>query len=557
MLESFGEAHPMEATMDVSGKTIPMLVDERAGDEGLALMFPDQVADWSEYQALTMVAAARFCALGVGPGDKVGLLQHGDIDMITLMIGAMRLGAVAVPVNARYKSTELRYLVEHADLKVLMVGEDFVDVVLEAIPALSTTESTDLDLGEAPALEHVVGPDAGLPGFVSRAEFDLGSESVTADEIADMQSTTTADDVCLLLYTSGTTASPKGCMHSHSTMLHEAFSLGVDRLRLTADDVFWSPLPLFHVGGIDTLLSSLVAGCKFCHVGLFEPGLALRQLTEQRCTVAFPAFETIWLAVLDHADFEEADLSALRIVVNVGVPERLRSMQERLPHAVQVSAVGGTEAAGFLSIGVIEDSLDERVETGGHIVAGMEAKLIDPETGKDLPPGNTGELLFRGVSRFLGYYRDPEVTAACIDEDGWFHSGDVIRQDGDGRITFVSRLKDMLKVGGENVAAAEIESYLASHPSVHIVQVVAAPDARYDEVAAAFVQLKPGVSATEAELIDYCRGQIATFKVPRYVRFVDEWPMSGTKVQKYRLREDIAKELADAGILEAPRIEST
>jgi fatty-acyl-CoA synthase len=182
---------------------------------------------------------------------------------------------------------------------------------------------------------------------------------------------------------------------------------------------------------------------------------------------------------------------------------------------------------------------------------------LDPETGAELPPGNTGELLFRGVSRFLGYYRDPEVTAERIDDDGWFHSGDIIRQDEDGRITFLSRLKDMLKVGGENVAAAEIEDYLASHPAVQIVQVVSAPDARYEEVACAYVQLKPAETVTEADLIDYCTGKISTFKVPRYVRFLDEWPMSGTKVQKYKLRERIAAELEELGVTEAPKISSS
>jgi fatty-acyl-CoA synthase len=303
-------------------------------------------------------------------------------------------------------------------------------------------------------------------------------------------------------------------------------------------------------------LSSLVAGCTFCHVGIFEPGLAVKQLAEERCTVGFPAFETIWLAVLDQPAFADADLSALRTVVNVGVPERLRSMQTRMPQAVQVSAVGCTEAAGFLSIGVVEDPLDERVLTGGHLLSGMEAKLLDPETGAELPPGNTGELLFRGVSRFLGYYRDPDVTAERIDADGWFHSGDIIRQDIDGRITFLSRLKDMLKVGGENVAAAEIESHMATHAAVQIVQVVAAPDSRYAEVPAAFVELKEGAAVTEEELIDHCRGKVATFKVPRYVRFVNEWPMSGTKVQKYKLREQIADELRERGITEAPRISS-
>jgi fatty-acyl-CoA synthase len=452
---------------------------------------------------------------------------------------------------------ELRYLIEHADLRVLLVGEDFVPVVAEALPSLAAQPAAPLDIEEAPKLRHVIGPESAPAGFVPRDEFEAGGAKISPEEIAELQGRTRSDDLALLLYTSGTTAHPKGCMHSHSTMLLEAVSLGLDRLRLTSDDVFWSPLPLFHVGGIDTWLASIVAGCTFCHAGIFEPGLSIKQLVEERCTIAFPAFETIWLAVLDHPDFAGADLSAVRIVVNVGVPERLRSMQERVPHAVQVSAVGCTEAAGFLSCGVVEDSLDDRVFTGGHVVAGMEVKLLDPETGAELPPGNTGELLFRGVSRFLGYYRDAEATAECIDDDGWFHSGDIIRQDEDGRITFLSRLKDMLKVGGENVAAAEIEDYLASHPAIQMVQVVAAPDARYNEVAAAFVQLKQGGSATEAELIEYCTGKISTFKVPRYVRFIDEWPMSGTKVQKYKLRERIAAELAELGVAEAPKIASS
>lgn len=548
------------ASTSVTGATIPGLLDQRASDTGdrEALVFPDERLTCAEYAQRTMTAARSLLALGVAPGDKVGVLQHGGVDMIATMIGAMRLGAVAVPVNARYKSVELAYLIAHADLRVLIVDDDFIDTTLEALPSLAEADAAALSLAEAPELCHVVGPTGdGRRGVLSRAEFDAGADRVTDAQVAEIQASTSADDITLLLYTSGTTAHPKGCMHSHATMLHEAENLGVDRLRLTEDDVFWSPLPLFHVGGIDTLLSSLVAGCCFCHVGVFEPGLAIRQLADERCTIAFPAFETIWLAVLDHADFASADLSALRIVVNVGVPERLRSMQERLPHAIQVSAVGGTEAAGFLSIGVIEDSLEERCETGGHVVAGMEVRLLDPATGDELPPGSTGELLFRGTSRFLGYYNDAEVTAQCIDADGWFHSGDIIRQDIDGRITFLSRLKDMLKVGGENVAAAEIESHLATHPAVGIVQVVAAPDARYAEVPAAFVQLREGAEVSEQELIDHCRGVIATFKVPRYVRFVDEWPMSGTKVQKYRLREQIAAELSSKGITEAPKITST
>ena len=200
--------------------------------------------------------------------------------------------------------------------------------------------------------------------------------------------------------------------------------------------------------------------------------------------------------------------------------------------------------------------MEARSTTSGLPLRDIEIRTIDPETGADTGAGVPGELIMRGPTRFHRYHDDPEQTALTIDADGWYHSGDLGRLDEAGRVSFVGRLKDMLKVGGENVAAAEIEAYLVTHPAVEIVQVVGAPDARYLEVAAAFVQLCAGASVTEQELIDYCRGEIATFKVPRYVRFVEEWPMSGTKIQKFRLREQITTELEQAGITEAPRITS-
>jgi fatty-acyl-CoA synthase len=238
------------------------------------------------------------------------------------------------------------------------------------------------------------------------------------------------------------------------------------------------------------------------------------------------------------------------------LPEIRVWMQERFPVVPQISAFGGTEHGGFVSLGRVDDPLEARLNTSGRPFARTEVRIVDSETGEVTPTGAAGELLVRGPSRFVGYHNEPELTAAAIDDDGWYHSGDLGRLDEDGRVSFVGRLKDMLKVGGENVAAAEIETFLLTHPAVEIVQVVSAPDARYTEVAAAFVQLRAGQEATEEELIDFCRGRIATFKVPRYVRFVGEWPMSGTKIQKFRLREQIAAELEEAGITEAPRITS-
>ena len=290
--------------------------------------------------------------------------------------------------------------------------------------------------------------------------------------------------------------------------------------------------------------------------GFFEPGEALDLLERERCTVAFPAFETIWLAVLNHPRFAEADLAALRLVINVGVRTTLESMQARVPHAPQVSCTGSTETCAFACIGEPDDPLETRLTTSGRPLRSVEVRTVDPETGLDSGPGVVGELLFRGPSLFVRYHDDPESTALAIDDDGWFHTGDLGTLDAEGRVSFVGRLKDMLKVGGENVAAADVESYLLTHPAAEIVQVVGVPDARYIEVPAAFVQLRQGATATEAELVDFCRGQIATFKVPRYVRFVDEWPMSGTKIQKFRLREQLVAELESAGITEAPRIAS-
>jgi fatty-acyl-CoA synthase len=232
-------------------------------------------------------------------------------------------------------------------------------------------------------------------------------------------------------------------------------------------------------------------------------------------------------------------------------------MQERLPQVPQVSAFGGTETGGFAVLGEAHEPLESRITTGGRPLRDCEIRCVDPETGVEVEPGVTGELLMRGPARFARYHDDPEETTRAIDAEGWFHSGDLGRIDGDGRVAFVGRLKDMLKVGGENVAAAEVESHLLTHPAVEIVQVVAAPDARYEEVPAAFVQLAPGQTAGEQELIDHCLGKIATFKVPRYVRFLEEWPMSGTKIRKVELRERIAAELAAAGITEAPKLSSS
>jgi fatty-acyl-CoA synthase len=345
-------------------------------------------------------------------------------------------------------------------------------------------------------------------------------------------------------------------MLTHESVVRHGMNVQRTKFRTTADDRFWDPLPLFHIGGIVPMLGCLGIGATYYHAGHFEATQALDTLEQERITIAYPAFETIWLQVLDHPRFPEADLSALRLIQNIAIPERLQQMHDRLPTAAQVSSFGATECSSNLTLPDPDDPLEVRIATLGGPVPGMEIKIVDPETGDDREPGVVGELCLRGYARFEGYYKDPDLTAKAIDDGGWFHTGDLASIDDAGRLIYAGRLKDMLKVGGENVSALEVEDYLARHPAVQIVQVIGVPDARYDEVAAAFIQLRSGAEATEQEVIEFCVGKIATFKVPRYVRFVDEWPMSGTKIQKFVLRDTLSEELRERGIAEAPRLES-
>lgn len=546
----------------VAGMTVSRLMDQVADDAPDAeLAFPGERVTYRRLADGSVAAAVALRRLGVGPGDSVGVLAHGGVSVVDLIFATARLGAVVVPINVRFKSDEVGYVIDNADVRVLLVASELASVVRDALPSLAAARAGRLAPVESPALRRALILDGGPPDGAFESWPEVRSAAAGAEDL-ECRAVRGADtdiepaDPVLMMYTSGTTSRLRGCLHSHSTLIHEGAALA-DRLRLSDKDRFWTPLPFFHVGGFDVLFSSLCARASMQHVGVFDPSVALQQLAAERSTVAFPAFETIWLPVLDHPDFPTTDLSALRLVINVGPPERMRSMQERLPRAIQISCTGCTESMGFCCVGSMDDPAEVRATVSGPVVEGMEARVVDPKTGHGVRDGVVGEFLFRGAVRFLRYHRDPGLTDARIDADGWYHSGDAVTRDAEGRFTFVGRLVDRFKVGGENVSPAEVEDFLASHPAVRIVQVVAAPDTHYGEVGAAYVQLRPGIEASGQELIDFCRDRIATFKIPRYVRFVDEWPMSGTKIQKFRLRERIAAEIQESGVIEAPRITST
>lgn len=547
----------------ISATTLGDLLDRRAAEhpDREAVVFPDEAVSYGGLAERADRFARGLVGLGVQSGDTVGFLLGEQVDALACLFGASKIGALPVPVNARFKGYELTQVLGQSRMRVLVTrpplpgAPDFPALLEQTWPEI-TGGGTDLHLDTAPYLRHIVLlGESERPGYLNSAAFESAGAGVTTRDLNDRAALVRVRDTAVVMYTSGTTASPKGAMLSHEAFTR--FAEGVrDRFGLTGEDRIWTALPLFHIGGIAFAVATINAGATYTHAGFFRPDRALDHLATQRATVALAAFETIWLAVLDQPDFDRRDLSSIRIVMAVGVAERLRQMAARLPRATQVSCFGGTEACSFLSLNELTDTLEQRVTTGGLPMPGMQTRVVDPETGLDLPPDTEGELLFRGSNAFDGYLYAPELTARCIDSDGWFHTGDVATRDPDGRVTFVSRLKDMLKVGGENVSAAEVESYLVGHPAVGIVQVVAAPDSYYVEVPAAFIQLKPGAAATEEEIIDFCRGQIATFRIPRYVRFVDEWPMSGTKIKKFELRDRIAAELRQRGITEAPRLTS-
>ncbi|WP_280275285.1 class I adenylate-forming enzyme family protein [Nocardia wallacei] len=536
--ESHAEPHWIDAT------TLGDLLDRRAHEhpDRIALAFPDLAVSYAELAARAEWIARGLLAAGVAAGDTIGILLPNSVDSIAMLFGAAKVGAIPVPVNTRFKDHELTQVVTHSRMRLLFHDTTAPDLSRIAAAAPDLRRIIMLGAGPAPG------------GAISEQDFLAEAAGVDRSRVRARQQLVRIRDTAMVMYTSGTSASPKGAMISHEALVRFASAVTRTRLFLTEHDRVWTPLPLFHIGGVAFAIAALYAGCRYCHVGLYQPGKALDQLERQRCTIALPGFETIWLPVLNQPDFARRDLSALRLVMAVGVPERLRDMAIRVPHALQVSCFGMTEASSFLSLNRRTDTLEQRVTTGGHPLPGMECRVIDPVTGTDVPPGGEGELLFRGSNCFDGYLHDPELTARSFDDEGWFHSGDIAVLDTDGRVTFISRVKDMLKVGGENVSAVEVEDYLLRHPAVHIAQVVAAPDDYYVEVPAAYIELKPGATASEQEIVEFCLGTIATYRVPRYVRFVDEWPMSGTKIKKYVLRERIRTELDDRGITVAPKL---
>ena len=496
---------------------------------------------YGELEAQARWVGRSLISLGIERGDRVGILMANGLDFTDLLFGASLIGAIPVLYNARFKAREIAHVTADAGIKVVVtndIGEEHTDYV----ELLNRAE-----VHNALSMHHQIFLGTGhREGFMDRDTFCDLAGSVDPGEVEKRHAGTAITDTALMFYTSGTTAMPKGCPLNHVVLQHAGVVGGTDRLRLVEGDVVWNPLPMFHSAFTQPLTGTLHVGGTLVSMAHFEPDEALDLITRERVTVAFPAFPTITLQILHHPRYTPETLSGVRVMLNVGPPEELVAMQALMPHTTQITCFGMSESGGSIAMCNPDDPLPLRSECSGNALPGIDIEVRDPETGETLAHGAPGEIVARGRGVFSGYYNDPEKTEAAFWEGGWFRTGDLGVLDVEGRVTFRGRLKDMLKVGGENVAAVEIEGYLALHPAVKLAQVVGLPDEKYGEVPVAFVELIPGAAATEAEMIDFCLGDIASFKVPRHVRFVEDWPMGATKILKSALRERILAEIATA-----------
>jgi acyl-CoA synthetase (AMP-forming)/AMP-acid ligase II len=489
--------------------------------------------------------ARALAGQGVQPGDHVGILMPNCLDYLWLSYGCALLGASPVHLNARYKRDELRYVVADSDIRLLFTTTlqreftDFTQLLTDVYPTLAHWRAgAVLDLPEAPLLRGVFRFHDVAPG----ADADLGAH--WPGEQAFLAAATASDPtverdperIGLIMYTSGTTANPKACLLSHRA-LEAAGALMVKRWHIGADDRIWDPLPYFHMSTMLPLAATRATGACFIGVPHFEVNAAWPEIVAERPTIMFTAFPAITNEIFAHPEFDAAKLAAVRVMNNVGPPDLLRRYMSLLPQAVHVSAYGLTETGGVNSFHELTDTVEQRIETCGRPFDGIEVRVVDPDTLARLPAETRGELQVRGATLFSGYYKDAEKTRATILPDGWLRTGDLGALTPEGRIRYLGRIKDMLKVGGENVAAIEIESHLLTHPAIKVAQVIGAPDERMQEVPAAFIELQPGATLTAEDVVRHCVGRIASWKVPRHVAFVTDWPMSTTKIQKFALRE--------------------
>jgi fatty-acyl-CoA synthase len=553
---------------DVEGLTVGGLLDlvaERRPDDD-ALVYPDRELRFTyrEFKEVVEKCARALVALGIEKGDHVAVWGQNVPEWVTLQFATGKMGAVLVTVNPAYKAHELKYILDQSDSAALFLTKgvkdaDFVEILAQAVPELAGADDGELSVEELPHLRHAVlmgeGSREGLPIMGFEEFMERGAE-VSPEELEERQESLGADEVINMQYTSGTTGFPKGVQLTHANIVKNAFYIG-ECMELGPEDTVCIPVPFFHCFGcVLGTLNTVTHEGAMVPVESFDAEKVLQAVHEERCTAVL-GVPTMFIAELEHPDFEEYDTSSLRTGIMAGSPcpmEVMKKVVDVMGASEITIAYGQTESSPVITQTRTDDPLELRVSTVGRALPETEVRIVGVETGEDCEPGEQGELWTRGYLVMKGYYKMEDKTAEVIDEDGWLHTGDLAVMDENGYVRITGRAKDMIIRGGENVYPREIEEFLYTHPDVSDVQVYGVPDEKYGEQIAAAVKKRPDADLTEEDIKEYCRENIAHFKVPLYVDFVEEYPMTASgKIQKYKLREAAIER---HGLQEAAEVET-
>ncbi len=517
------------------------------------VVYPDRGLrfTYSEFNNRVDKLAKGLLAIGVRPHDKVGIWANNVPDWMTFMFATAKIGAVLVTINTNYKLSELEYLINNADINTLCIidtyrDSDYVGMVHELIPELRSSERGFLKSSKFPELKNLVfiGPEKHR-GMYNTLELLLLGDNCDGQLFEEISSSLDCHDVVNMQYTSGTTGFPKGVMLSHYNILNNGYLVGKN-MNYTNKDRIMTPVPLFHCFGCVLSVCAAVAhGAAVVLTEDFDPLRGLAGVEKEKCTAIY-GVPTMFIAELNHPMFDMFDLSSLRTGIMAGALCPVETMNEVMTkmYAKDIIIVYGlTETSPGMTTTRVFDSPEIRATTVGTNLHGVEIKIINPETGEECGAEEQGEICCRGFNVMKGYYNNPEATAEAIDKDGWLHSGDLAVRTEDNFYKITGRITDMIIRGGENIYPREIENFIYKMPEVEMVEVVGIPDEKYGEIVGAFVKLKAGKDLCQSDVQEFCRGQIARFKIPKHVFFVDDFPKTASgKIQKYKLRE-MAEEL--------------
>ena len=511
---------------------------------------------WKQFNERVDDMARGLIAIGVTKGTHVGLWAQNVPDWLTFLYACAKIGAVCITVNTNYKQNELEYLCKDSDMHTLCLTDgtwesNYVDMAYTMLPELRECQRGHLESKRFPKLKNVVyiGQEK-YRGMYNTAEILLLGENTDDDEFLRLRRSVSCHDVVNMQYTSGTTGFPKGVMLTHYNIANDGFLTG-EHMKFTQDDKLCVCVPLFHCFGVVlATMNCLTHGCTEVVVERFDPLVTLASVHKERCTALY-GVPTMFIAELNHPMFDMFDLTCLRTGIMAGslCPiELMRKVEDKM-HLRVTSVYGLTESSPGMSQTRIDDPDEVRYTTVGRDYEFVDVKVLDPETNKEVPAGTQGEMCCKGFNVMKGYYKNPKATAEVIDSNGYLHSGDLGIMDENGNYRITGRIKDMIIRGGENIYPREIEEFLYHLPGVRDVQVAGVPSKKYGEEVGAFIIAEEGAALTEDVVRDYCRGKIARYKIPKYVFFVREYPLTGSgKIQKFKLRELSLKLCEEQGI---------